>query len=739
VVHSVDLRLNKVSVMIYTHYPKRSIWILSILLTWLSYASHAQELFYEWAHSMDVNGTTFRRLGGHDVVIDAQGNVFVTGNFYGTVDLDPSESTASFTSSGEDDCFLVKYDAHGNYLWGFAIGGSSVDAIYNLAIDANGNVVVAGTFRAIMDLDPSIDGTHIVGQDPASQIGQAFIAKYSSADGALLWGNALEGERSTIIKMIMDASYNIYVMGFMDGTVDFDPSANVANLTHSGAGDPYYIAKYDQDGHYLWANLMAVVSAWDIALDHNQNLYVTGSFTQPFDADPSPASQAMVNLTSGSIDVFLAKYNSTGGYQWAKVLGSTSTNIGYHVITDEYGNAYVHGVYRNSDFVSKYTPDGQSLWLFRLAGTFDTQQNKFCRTIGLAENNSFYISGVIKDDIDFDPSSGVFKLPGGKEDGAFLAQYNYDGQLITVTALPSESTQISAISVNAHHEVLLTGAFEGTLDLDLSQGVADVTSSTGAFFVSKYKTCVSTAQFTGQQFNEAVCVGATTAFEADAGEGTYQWFKNGAQLVRAGTTVDASILELTQAQLEDEGVYHLEFVDACYTKLVSDAMPLHVIAPVTITTSPQDVAVSRGEGFVLQGAAAGEDVIYNWSKDDAPLEDANAATYEVEHAVGMDAGAYFFTASNSCNTVTSATAHVVMLLNEVTGNEESSQSSLSYINPVADRFTFTFDNLPQGLIDVAIYGAQGNLTYYARIRGCQCYRHITMVQGLLLFHCYMWQ
>jgi hypothetical protein len=83
----------------------------------------------------------------------------------------------------------------------------------------------------------------------------------------------------------------------------------------------------------------------------------------------------------------------------------------------------------------------------------------------------------------------------------------------------------------------------------------------------------------------------------------------------------------------------------------------------------------------------------------------------------MDAGTYFFTASNSCNTATSAVAHVVILLDVVMGNENPSQGTFSYVNPVADTFTFSFDRVSQGPIDVVIYGAQGSLTYRARVNG----------------------
>lgn len=56
-----------------------------------------------------------------DVAADSSGNVFVSGFIQGTYGLDAGAGVASFTSAGEKDGFLVKYDVGGSYVWGFTI------------------------------------------------------------------------------------------------------------------------------------------------------------------------------------------------------------------------------------------------------------------------------------------------------------------------------------------------------------------------------------------------------------------------------------------------------------------------------------------------------------------------------------------------------------------------------------------------------------------------------------------
>jgi len=49
------------------------------------------------------------------------------------------------------------------------------------------------------------------------------------------------------------------------------------------------------------------------------------------------------NTNSGSFDIFLVKYNSSGTKQWTKQLGTSSGDYGNDVTTDSSGNIYVTG------------------------------------------------------------------------------------------------------------------------------------------------------------------------------------------------------------------------------------------------------------------------------------------------------------------------------------------------------------------------------------------------------------
>jgi len=68
----------------------------------------------------------------------------------------------------------------------------------------------------------------------------------------------------------------------------------------------------------------------DVTTDSSGNIYVTGDTSGGLDG----------NTSSGSIDIFLVKYNSSGTKQWTK---TSSVGIGNGVTTDSSGNIYVTG------------------------------------------------------------------------------------------------------------------------------------------------------------------------------------------------------------------------------------------------------------------------------------------------------------------------------------------------------------------------------------------------------------
>ncbi len=259
---------------------------------------------YVWAGNMGGTSNEF----GFGIAVDGSGNSYVTGYFEGTVDFDPGTGTANLSSAGNNDIFIAKYEASGNYAWAIQAGGTSNDIGYGIAVDGSGNSYVTGYFQGTVDFDP---GTGTVNLSSAGGY-DIFIAKYD-ASGNYAWAIQAGGTSDEFgFGIAVDGSGNSYVTGYFQGTADFDPGAGTANLTSAGNND-IFIAKYDASGNYVWAGNMGGTSAdygYGIAVDGSGNSYVTGYFQGTADFDPSANTY---NLTSaGSSDIFVAKVKPDG-------------------------------------------------------------------------------------------------------------------------------------------------------------------------------------------------------------------------------------------------------------------------------------------------------------------------------------------------------------------------------------------------------------------------------------------
>jgi hypothetical protein len=115
-----------------------------------------------WARELEGNSSTFVR--GLD--LDAAGNIYASGTFNGTVDLDPGAGSFSRTTAGQSDIYVVKLTAAGNLIWAETFGGAGHDVNFGLAVDPAGVVHLTGYYRDSFDFDPDPFATYGLPGDP---------------------------------------------------------------------------------------------------------------------------------------------------------------------------------------------------------------------------------------------------------------------------------------------------------------------------------------------------------------------------------------------------------------------------------------------------------------------------------------------------------------------------------------------------------------------------------------------
>jgi hypothetical protein len=196
---------------------------------------------FAWAKSF--GGTNYDDVSG--LKVDSSGNVYTTGTFAGTADFDPGTGVSNLTSAGGDDVFISKLNSDGSFAWAKSFGGTNYDDVSGLKVDSSGNVYTTGTFSGTVDFDPGTGVSNLTsagGNDAFISGGNdVFISKLNS-DGSFAWAKSVGGTGSDNVSGLkVDSSGNVYTTGTFSGTADFDPGAEVSNLTSAGGNDVFII------------------------------------------------------------------------------------------------------------------------------------------------------------------------------------------------------------------------------------------------------------------------------------------------------------------------------------------------------------------------------------------------------------------------------------------------------------------------------------------------------------------
>lgn len=422
-----------------------------------------------------------------DITLDSAGNVYMTGYFQGTVDFDPGPGAANLTSAGQWDMFVAKYTPDGELSWARRFGGSGYEQGRDVAVDADGNVYVAGLFSGTATFDPEAGA----GGFASAGALDAFVLKLDP-NGSVIWVRQFGGaETDQGTGLELDSSGNLYLTGLFQGTADFDPSPSVFNLTSAGSSDAF-LAKLDARGDIIWARRMGGAGyeeAWRVTVDGSGGVWINGSFSETADFDPT--ADEFLLTSAGLRDAFVAKLDANGLLLWARGLGGAQTDRSYGLAVDGSGHVYATGFFEGmidfdpgpgelhlgdssiSGFVWKLGPSGELVWARELNGD-DLVTGM---DVALDGAGDVYITGIFFGTPDFDPGPGEYTFTSrGSLDG-FVWKLSAAGAFVWARQMGgSELDEPLGSAINAAGDVYVTGLFHGTADFDPGLGQYDLTS-----------------------------------------------------------------------------------------------------------------------------------------------------------------------------------------------------------------------------------------------------------------------
>jgi hypothetical protein len=301
-------------------------------------------------YAKQVGGTTTVDDHVFSIGLDNQGNLYATGYFNNTCDMDPGTAQLNITSTGGPDVFIIKLDVSGNFVFARTIGNStgspSTGGIgcngYSLIIN-NGFLIISGIFDGSTDFDPNGNTFNLTSNGQRD----CFILKLD-LNGNFIFAKSFGGSGNDYAYSISsDQIGNIIVGGTFINTVDFDPSSNVSSFTSNGSNDGF-ILKLSNVGNYIWCNQIGGTGQdliFDVSTDANDNIFLTGYFSNTVDFDNS--SNQYTLTSNGMKDAFLAAYSSSNNLIYAQNYGSTSDDEGVNLFTSN-NEIYLTGYFQNT-------------------------------------------------------------------------------------------------------------------------------------------------------------------------------------------------------------------------------------------------------------------------------------------------------------------------------------------------------------------------------------------------------
>ncbi len=254
---------------------------------------------YVWAKKVGGTGDDY----GRAIAIDASGTVYTTGQFMSNVDFDPSASTSTLGSFGNDDAFILSLSNSGNFVWAKQLGGVGNENSFGIAIDGLSNIYTTGSFSSgSCDFDPGI-GTYTLS---ASSTG-IYVSKLN-ASGTFIWAKQL-GNGGTGRGIAVDNANDVYITGHFIGTGDFNPGVGIANFTAVGNYD-VFISKLDATGNYSWTKQIGgsdIDYGFSIAVDASLNVCTTGDFIGTADFNLGATAFTLTAAGSSSYDGYIYK------------------------------------------------------------------------------------------------------------------------------------------------------------------------------------------------------------------------------------------------------------------------------------------------------------------------------------------------------------------------------------------------------------------------------------------------
>jgi hypothetical protein len=309
-----------------------------------------------------IGGTTYEV--GNAIAVDASGNAYIVGdtqsaNF-------PEVFAIQFALGGGTDAFLTKLNPAGTITFSTFLGGSGNEHAGGIALDAVGNIFIAGgtssaNFPTVSPLQGTLAGTQC-----------AFVTKITPqntiAFSTYLGGSGGVPQQANAVAL--DPAGNAYIAG-VTTSANF-PVTTGAFQTAIGGSQSGFVSKISASGSTLVYSTFLGGSGYDwasgIAVNSSGFAYV-GGYTSSLNFPQANAVQATFN---GLYDAFVSELNFAGnGLVFSTFYGGSGSDSTNSIALDANANIFVGGQTSSADLhlvspIQSSLASASTGWILRL-------------------------------------------------------------------------------------------------------------------------------------------------------------------------------------------------------------------------------------------------------------------------------------------------------------------------------------------------------------------------------------
>jgi len=430
------------------------------------------------------SGTDF----GLGVATDSAGNTYLTGRA-GSPDF-PTQNAIQPAPAGHDDAFVAKLDPAGNLIYSTYFGGSAFDQGHAVAVDASGNVHIAG---ATVSLDfPTVNAFQTANASTAGNT-DVFVTALNPSGTSILFSTYLGGSLSDNPGGIAVDSAGIHITGLTAST-NF-PVLNAYQPTKSSNVDAFVTKLNTSASALVYSTYLGGTGrdeAKSIALDPSGNAYIAGQ-TQ---SSNFPRVNAFQSVFGGQEDGFVTKLGPLGTVIYSTYLGGNDQDEARGIAVDGSEHVFVTGYTRSGNFptlnpiqpapasggfrdvfLTKFDPSGTNLvYSTCLGGSFHDEGV----SVAIDVDGNAYVAGHTES-ADFPTHAPLQAAAGGNRD-VFLSKINGGGSALVystyIGGAEFDGTDQQAVAVDPSGSAHVVGY---TISTDFPTANALQSLSAGAY------------------------------------------------------------------------------------------------------------------------------------------------------------------------------------------------------------------------------------------------------------------